>query len=202
VPISFVSRSASRLVAASPWIYDRVQAFFGLRQARERLAPYIADACGKRILDVGAGTGLYRSLVPATATYVWVDIDWTKLQGFRRRTPGGLACVGDASRLCFRDQSVDLALCVAVSHHLSDPQLASLFAELARVVRERVVFLDAVESPKSVVSRVLWRLDGGAHPRTAETILTAMRTRLEVEEVQEYQVYHRYLLCTARPKGR
>lgn len=90
MPISFVSRSATRLVTARPWIYDRVQGFFGLKQARERLAPYIADACGKRILDVGAGTGLYRSLAPSTATYIWVDIDWTKLEGFRRRTPGGL----------------------------------------------------------------------------------------------------------------
>jgi SAM-dependent methyltransferase len=194
-----LSRAAGRLVEAHPWIYDRVQEAFGLRQARERLAPYLAACRGKRIVDLGAGTGLYRGLVPPSATYLWLDIDWTKYTRFRQRHARELACVADASRLCLRDRSVDLALCVAVSHHLADDALASLFAEMARVTRERVVFLDAVRS-RSPVARALWRLDGGAHPREREALLTGLAAHLDVEEVHAYRVYHDYLLCIARPR--
>jgi SAM-dependent methyltransferase len=200
VPVSLLSRAAARLVDRHPWIYDRVQELFGLREARERLAPHLAACGGKRIADLGAGTGLYRCLVPASATYVWLDLDWAKYTRFRARHAGGLACLGDASRLCFRDCSVDVALCVAVSHHLADDQLPSLFAEMARVVRERVVFLDAVRSRRSGVGGMLWRLDGGAHPRTRDALLSCMAAHLEVEEIQEYRVYHEYLLCIARPR--
>ncbi|HSB71885.1 MAG TPA: class I SAM-dependent methyltransferase [Candidatus Methylomirabilis sp.] len=183
-------------------MYDLVQALFGARHTQARLAPWLASAERKRILDVGAGTGLQRSLVPETAWYIWLDVDWTKLHGYRRRHSDGAVVIGDGSIMPLRDRSVDFGLCVAVSHqYLTDGQLTSLFAELALVVRERVIFLDALYCREAWRSRLLWRCDGGGHPRSADTLLAAMAPRLEVDHIEEYRVYHRYLLGVARPRA-
>jgi len=202
VLLSLLSRAAAGLSTAHPGVYDVVQALLGAKHSRRRLAPWLAAAGGKRVLDVGAGTGLQRALLPDTAAYVWLDPDRNKLRGYRARYADGGVIVGDGGALPLKDRSVDLGLCVAVSHHLPDGPLDALFAELDRVVRERVVFLDAVLCPTAPIGRLLWRWDAGSHPRPAEVLLRAMERRLEIEHVEQYRVYHRYLLCVARPRRR
>jgi len=153
-----------------------------------------------RVLDVGGGTGLYRRLFSPSTRYLWLDIDPKKLVRLRRAHPDAYAVLGDATRLCFTDRSVDLGLCVALSHHLSERQLPCLFRELARVVCDRLVFLDAVECGSSWISRLLWWLDDGAFPRRAEVLLAAIGAHFAIEHVEEYRVYHRYVLCIAHPR--
>jgi ubiquinone/menaquinone biosynthesis C-methylase UbiE len=188
--------------AAKPWVYDQIQTVFGLKQTQQRLAPYLAETYGKILLDVGAGTGLYRSLVPETARYIWLDIDSEQLEGFQRRQTPYAALVGDGTRLCLRDHSVDYVLCIALSHHLSDEQLPRLVSELARVSREKMIFLDALDYPDSLVSRLLWKYDRGGFPRSAAALLFAIEAKFEIEQIEQYKVYHHHLLCIARPKNR
>ena len=187
---------------AKPWVYDRVQMLFGLKQTHQRLAPYLAETHHKTVLDVGAGTGLYRSLVPETARYIWLDIDPEKLKGFQRGHTLHAAVLGDATQLCLHDHSVDFAFCFALSHHLSNQQLTLLFSELARVVREKMIFQDALDCPDSLVSRLLWKYDRGSYPRSAQALCSAIEPWFEVEQTERYTIYHHYILCVGKPRHR
>lgn len=185
---------------AAPRLYDMGQRLLGMRHSQRHLEPYCANLAGRVVLDVGAGTGLYASLVPRTARYCGLDIDANKLLHLRRNVVFCRVVLADSASLCFRDRSVDVALCIALAHHLPDERLGHLFAELARVVRDRVVFLDPLASP-SVVSRLLWRLDRGAYPRSAERLLTEIGRHFTLRRVERYRIHHEYLLCEGQAKG-
>jgi hypothetical protein len=60
-------RGLSRLALDHPWLYDQVQVRLGLGGVQARVRPYVTTLHGKRVLDVGAGTGLYRPMLPTTA---------------------------------------------------------------------------------------------------------------------------------------
>lgn len=83
----------------------------------------------------------------------------------------------------------------------SDSELPALFREAARVVGERAVFPDAVECASSWVSRLGWRLEGGAFPRRAGVPFSATEAHCTIEGGEEYRMFHRCALCIARPRG-
>ena len=67
-----------------------------------------------------------------------------------------------------------MACCVFVLHHLDDEALRRGLAELARVVRGELVVMDPLWLDRRAISRLLWRYDDGAHPRTRERLLAAL----------------------------
>lgn len=89
---------------------------------------------GRRIADVGAGTGkLTRTLVKAPdAEVVAVDPDPAMLAVLRDRVPGVPTFIGTAERLPLPDASVD-AVVIGQAWHWVDPMAAS--AEIGRAVR-------------------------------------------------------------------
>jgi len=189
-----------RRVVGDPRLYDGVQRLFGLEHTRRRLRPLLADTAGRLVLDVGAGTGLAVAVLPRSARYVWLDNDSDKLRGARAARTGLRGMLGDATQLGLRDLSVAVALCLAMSHQLDDDGLEAMLVELARVVRERLVFLDAVVVPGSPRSRLMWAIDRGQHPRTLLALRAALERRFRISTMQEYRVHHRYLLCTGSPR--
>ena len=131
------------------------------------------------------------------ATYIWLDNDPVKLDGFLAKgNSRSFAMLADAPRLAVRDRGVDYVVCVDVAHHLTDDQLAGMMGEFARVVRRQVIFVDALKRQDSAVSRFLWGLDRGSHPRTDAEFLTALGRTLRVER---FTIFHSYLLCVASP---
>ena len=72
---------------ALPWVYDQVQRLAGADAVRRRLRVRLAEAANQTVLDLGAGTGLYKHCLPDSARYVWVDADPLKLHGFRVSYP-------------------------------------------------------------------------------------------------------------------
>jgi len=195
-----VCRGLSRLALDHPWLYDRLQVFFGLGALQARVRPYVSALHGKRVLDVGAGTGLYLSILPTTVRYCWWDLDPGKLTRYRKWRGGHWAVLGNATRLSFRDRTMDAALCVVMAHHLSDVELEVMLADVARVVRERLIFVDAVTAPRSLASALLWWCDNGKFPRSAETLQAAIGRHFDVEISETFRVYHHYLVCIARPR--
>lgn len=189
-----------RLVA-NPWVYDLVQKLAGRDRNYARLAPLIAQARGSKLLDVGAGTGEFLRIVPPETTYIWLDNDPQKLSGFRKKSRTPWALLGETNQIGLRDKSVDIAVCVAVSHHLTDAQLAMTLREMARVCRNKLVFLDPVRVEHSTASTLLWKYDRGSYPRPAAVLRCAIGQHFDIEHEERFSIYHHYWLCTARPKA-
>jgi SAM-dependent methyltransferase len=191
-------RRALHTFVARPGVYDLVQRAAGRDRILRRLAPALGGTVGETVLDVGAGTGTFAALLAPDARYVWVDADPRKLAGARQI--GGEAVLGNALSLPVADGAVDAAICSALSHHLADDALARLVDEIARVVRGRVFFLDAVRS-SSPAAAALWALDRGAHPRPEEVLLRALDRRFALEVVDRFSVLHRYVFVVGRVRG-
>ena len=186
-------------VAALPLVYDWIQRGAGYAAVSGRVARCLPTNTPATVLDIGAGTGNLRRVVPDGVTYIWLDNDPVKLNGFLAKGSRSFAMLSDASRLAVRDGSVDYVVCVNVTHHLMDDQLAGMMREFARVVRRQIIFVDAVKRQDSAVSRLLWGLDRGSHPRNDAALLAALGRALRVERVERFTVYHTYLLCVASP---
>jgi ubiquinone/menaquinone biosynthesis C-methylase UbiE len=188
-------------IVAHPLIYDGVQTLAGRDGNYERVAPLVAQAGGGILLDIGAGTGELARIVPSGVTYVWLDNDAQKLSGFRVKSSTDWRLLSEASHIGLRDKSVDIAMCMAMSHHLTDAQLGMALSEVSRVCRRKLIFLDAVREPASRVSNLLWKYDRGSHPRRAGALRAAIDQYFEVDHEEGYSIYHHYWLCTAKPKA-
>jgi ubiquinone/menaquinone biosynthesis C-methylase UbiE len=129
-----------------------------------------------------------------------MDNDVKKLRGFKGKWPFHLALLGDATRIGLKDKSVDYAICIALSHHLPEPDLFILFSELARVVRKKLIFLDAVKDNGSKISHWLWKFDRGSYPRPSYILFSAIETWFKAEHIEHYLIQHEYVLYIGIPR--
>jgi len=91
-------------------------------------------AAGRRLLDVGSGTGRrMRALRGAPSFAVGVDLVPEMLRAVRTSDVRGHRVAGDVLRLPFGDGTFDLLWCRLVLGHVAD--VARAYAELARVSR-------------------------------------------------------------------
>ena len=109
----------------------------------QQIAAFLAPLEGRRILDVGTGTGRAAiALARRGALVTGVDASAEMLEVARRRAGDAGAAVtfarGDAHRLDFPDRNFDAVVCLRVLMHTPDWR-ASL-GELCRVASQRVVF--------------------------------------------------------------
>ena len=186
-----------RLVAI-PRVYDLVQNLAGAQQVRRRLSARIAQLGEARlILDLGGGTGMYCDLWPTQSTYICLDLDWIKLQGFVEKHPSGIPLLADVTAIPVERDSVDMIICTAVSHHLPEALLQRLVYASARVLKPAgtFVFLDAIYQPGLWAGRLLWKYDRGSHPHTAEKLHAIISTNYQIVHAERFSVYHEYLLC-------
>ena len=182
-----------------PRIYDLVQSAVGAAGIRKRLAPHVRSFAQSRVLDVGAGTGGYIGTVPDPAEYVALDLDPLKLARLAAKHPRVKAVVGDATRLEFPPGSFDHALVMMLAHHLDDDGLEGLVEGLRRTVRGTVVFLDPLRS-RALRSRLLWAIDRGSFPRSAEQLRSALERGFTIDHEERFRIHHAYYLCVARPR--
>jgi ubiquinone/menaquinone biosynthesis C-methylase UbiE len=187
-------------LASNPRVYDVVQRLVGRDRMYKHITPLFAEASGKTILDVGGGTGELTRIIPPSAIYVWLDNDARKLSGLRDKFRGIRALLGNADQIALRDKSIDIGVCIAVSHHLTDTELSNTFRELARVCRLRLIFFDPIRDETSVFRKLLWRYDRGSFPRSAAELRSQIEQHFEIEFEEHYSIYHRYWICTARPR--
>jgi SAM-dependent methyltransferase len=186
-------------LAAQPWLYDRLQDAAGGRAVRARVRRRLGDVRGATVLDIGAGTGALAQELPRDATYLWLDHDPAKLDGFLKRRNGVAGVLADATRMPLRDAAVDYAVCVNVAHHLDDVELGQLLIEARRAAGNVVVLVDAIATPR-LRSRLLWRYDRGAKPRTLSHLVDAVRAVFDMVAVERFRIHHEYVLIEGRPR--
>ncbi len=87
---------------------------------------------GATVLEVGSGTGNFLSLFESVAkACIGLDLTYGMLQEARRRYPRQVLVQGDGESLPLRSDSIDLASCAQMIHHVWDP--LPLVKELRRV---------------------------------------------------------------------
>lgn len=185
-------------IVARPRVYDAIQRIAGVERTRRHLRSLLQGTAGL-VVDIGAGTGNCFDLLPLSARHIWLDNDSVKLKGFKRKHGAALAVLGDASRMPIRDKSVDLVLCVAVSHHLTDAEFDSFLADAARISRRGMIFVAATKHPHSLVSWLLWKYDRGSNPRPAGQLREMIQRHFNIELEECYRTFHRFFLCVATP---
>lgn len=112
-----------------------------IEQDPQRYFGFLEPKPGKRILDVGTGTGvLVHALAPLLepgGQVVGLDLSQTMVDEASKRAsgmPGNLSFeTGDAMALGYEDNTFDAAMSSIVFQHLSDP--ATALAELVRVTK-------------------------------------------------------------------
>lgn len=107
------------------------------------LATFVGEIGGRRILDVGTGTGRAAlALAAMGAVVTGVDASEEMLAVARDRASAAAAAIdfqrGDAHDLPFSDKSFDVAVCLRVLMHA--PDWRRCLTELCRVAERRVVF--------------------------------------------------------------
>ncbi len=120
----------------------------GASAALAELEPVFAELpkCAT-LLDVGTGT----ADIPAAArgaaarrgvTLRTIGFDISPVLVARYRRRNDYTVRGDALRLPFADDSIDVVMCSQVLHHFRDDDARQLIAEMNRVARTRVVISD------------------------------------------------------------
>jgi SAM-dependent methyltransferase len=192
-------------IAAYPRIYELIQVAAGMMILRnllqERLTFIAPDA---QILDIGGGTGLYRTCLPPACKYTCLDIDPLKLAGFRSKYQRERAILADGTRLPIQTRTMDAVLCILVLHHIHDDAKIQLVDEAWRVLRDdgHLVVLDAVRAPDRLKSRVLWACDRGNYPGTDDSLRSLFPSRSRTMCWESHTIHHRYVLGIFTPTSR
>jgi len=182
-------------MAAHPWVYDRIQILAGQKQTLHRISKQTASLRPETVVDVGGGTGIWRGLWPAGCRYVCLDVEMPKLKGFRSRVPAGLAVLSDATRMSIATGSADVVMCMAVMHHLTDAMLDKVYVEALRILKGggQLILLDPVLNRELLMGRILWKLDRGSCPRSAEELHKRLESKFKIVHWEKFAIYHEYV---------
>jgi ubiquinone/menaquinone biosynthesis C-methylase UbiE len=140
-----------------------------------RLARRFQPWRGKRLLDIGCGTGAW--LTAATqlgAESAGIDISRVAIDACRRRLPHAELHCGPAERLPFADRQFDFISCLGSLEHFISPETA--LREMVRVAKSDSTLLILVPNAGFVLRRL------GLYSGTQQAEL-----REEVRSLQEWQ---------------
>jgi SAM-dependent methyltransferase len=200
-----VREGISRIVS-HPRVFKVQTALLGGRRLAETLQPIATHATQGRasgtVVDVGGGTASGRSLWPDGWTYISVDPD-ERVAELDTHGDAIQRVVGDASKLAFDDDSVDVVMMKNVSHHLDDETWPSALTEVRRILKSDgyFVFVDALWSQRRLVSRLAWSLDAGRFPRVSERLEGDIARSFDVESVKRLTLVHHCIMVTSRPRS-
>ncbi len=123
------------------------------------LAEFLGDVSGRRILDLGTGTGRAAiALARRGALVTGVDASRAMLLVARTRAKEAKLAIefseGDAHGLAFPDRAFDSAVCLRLLMHVPDWRKA--VSELCRVTQRRLVF-DYPAFASAASAQAVWR---------------------------------------------
>lgn len=198
---------ALHALASQPRVYNWIQRMAGADEIHRRLAARSealrASGPTDCVLDVGGGTGIYSKLWQGSRAYICLDYDWQKLQGFIKADAGGVPLQADATRMPIRDHTLDVVVCTAVTHHLTETMVEAALSEMMRVLKPsgRLLLLDAVWNPARRLNNLLWKYDRGSSPHPLKWLDAAVAARGRIVYHETFSVYHQYAIWIAEPRG-
>ena len=165
---------------------EHVQAHYRRKRARV-IAPLLR---GGRGLDVGCGTGRLMEELRDAGQITGVDGSEGMVAELRR-TGRGEALVAQTHRLPFPDGTFDAVWCVAVLHHVADPErVRATLREMARVARPDGAVIVWDHNPRNPYWPWLMRRapqDTGAERLIPEEEITAGLRAAGMRVVASYQ---------------
>jgi SAM-dependent methyltransferase len=194
-----ILKALHRVASYGP-VYDMIQIVCGVKLIDRRVRRLLEGYPGYRnVLDIGGGTGRVRSQLSSECRYYCLDNEAPKLRQLRRTTKDAFAILGDATKSPIAAASMDLVLCVAVSHHLSDSEFQQVLVEITRILKPggRLMFHDPLWNRYWLPGRILWWLDRGSNPRSKEALLAILNKHVEIIRQEEFRIAHKYLLLLA-----
>jgi ubiquinone/menaquinone biosynthesis C-methylase UbiE len=100
-----------------------------------KLLPLLGDVKGKRILDVGAGTGRVSvPLAKAGAVVTALDVSGVMLEQLKKKNEKIKIVIGDGEKLPFENDSFDSVVAAFFIVHLKDP--TRFFDDAYRVLKD------------------------------------------------------------------
>lgn len=156
---------SQRLVPFTVWIY------------KDLMKSHIRCAERDRVLDIGCGVGAHAEFL--TARYTGIDVN-PRYIAMAKESHQGEFHVMDGTRLTFPAGTFDVAMSIAIFHHLSDQQVQDAVREAIRVLRPggRLHVIDPVLpiAEPARFKRWLFLHDRGQFQRTVghlENVLTS-----------------------------
>ncbi len=125
----------------------------------------LGDVSGRRVLDVGTGTGLVAaSLAESGAIVTGIDLSEPMLRRARRkRVPRTTFIRADARRLPFPDASFDASVISMVLHEMSPADRRTSLSEMIRVTRNSLLVIEFAGRPSGIIAPLLLFLLEAAH---------------------------------------
>ena len=106
---------------------------FADRSETEPLLDLVGGLKGKKILEVGCGTGRFLKLFDSSNELYGLDVSEEMLQIARQRNPGASLHVGSAELLPFDSGAFDVVYCFRVLQHIVNQE--KVVHEIARVTK-------------------------------------------------------------------
>lgn len=129
--IKILSSTAGYNLAAQD--YDKKEKYLDSFE-KGLLLPLLGDLRGKKVLDIGAGTGrLSLRLAEKGAKVTALDLSQKMLEKLKQKNRKIRAIIADAEKLPFPDNSFDFVIAAFFIVHLKDP--AIFFDEAYRVLK-------------------------------------------------------------------
>lgn len=159
-----------------------------LLEDQERvLATFLGDVSGRRVLDVGTGTGRAAiALSKRGALVTGIDASNEMLNVARRRASDtGLSidfAEGDAHALAFLDRSFDSVVCLRLLMHVPDWRRS--LSELCRVSAHRLV-IDFPSYGSLAIAQAVWRRFAASLGQNVEAY-RVLRQRALAQELQRH----------------
>jgi len=172
-----------------PFFYRYLRAIgtFGVRTAPIRKMLDIQD--GESLLDVACGIGDYSVLAESHNKYVGVDLNIRSIALAKKLygAPNRKFKVMDVTKMSI-DQKFDRAIVLAILHHLSDNEVITMLTSLKRLVKKRIVIMDAVYTRYHFINNFIYRFDRGRYVRSLSDQTELVSKALKVLHVSTYFV--------------
>lgn len=173
-----------RALLDDPRVFKAVRyPLVGAQKRTKELVRWELDAGpGESLLDVCCGTGDFAGFVEGP--YMGVDLNERFVGLAKDRYAGDSSKrfeVMDATRMRLGSASFDRAMIVNAMHHFDDDLNRKILAELSRVVRERIVIVDAIPDPEGWLKKLVIQSDRGDHVRLLPEQLDLIGEQLEIE---------------------